>query len=422
MRWRQGGCDGFVCRQRYRRGADGDPVPAGAERQQMGGGGPQRCEPARGRDGAARGRAAGLGGSGQSSWRNDGRAGSRGQDAGAGRPASRRQKEMKRVAILGGGPAGAFAAEKLASAGLGVVLMDEKLAWEKPCGGGLNHKGHNQYPFLIENSTPKRLVTESVLSAPNAGEVTLKLGDPLVIYSRFDLNNMLLERAERAGAQIEKTRVTGMTRQGAGWRLETAGGTVNADFCIVATGARNPLRDVGTRLTPPDTMSALGYYVQGDQTRIDIQFLPDLEGYIWIFPRCGHLSVGICGKGEAAGSLRKRLEAYMAGRGHFLNRSNLLAQQFVLVLEQSTSNVGSWNTPCIFSSAAESDAVFVVGESLTKAHDSEYGRTTVRSIAPSDSSLKGKASLEFRICDGVEILESRDVNAPGRAIERIWRC
>ena len=49
--------------------------------------------------------------------------------------------------------------------------------------------------------------------------------------------------------------------------------------------------------------------------QIDIQFLPDLEGYIWIFPRCGHLSVGICGKGEPAALLRKRLEAYMAGRG-----------------------------------------------------------------------------------------------------------
>ena len=159
------------------------------------------------------------------------------------------------------------------------------------------------------------MVTESVLAAPKAGEVTLKLGDPLLIYSRFDLNRMLLERAERAGAQIEKTRVTGMERQGAGWRLETAGGKLDADFCIVATGARNPLRDVGTQLTAPDTMSALGYYVQGDQARIDIQFLPDLEGYIWIFPRCGHLSVGICGKGEPASSLRKRLEAYMAGRG-----------------------------------------------------------------------------------------------------------
>jgi geranylgeranyl reductase family protein len=222
---------------------------------------------------------------------------------------------MKRVAILGGGPAGAFAAEKLASAGLGVVLMDEKLAWEKPCGGGLTHKAYNQYPFLLTNDTPKRMVTESVLAAPNAGEVTLKLGDPLVIYSRFDLNHMLLERAERAGAQIEKTRVTGIERRGDGWRVQTGSGNVEADFCIVATGARNSLRDVGTQLTPPDTMSALGYYVQGEQERIHIQFLPELEGYIWIFPRCGHLSVGICGKGEPASSLRKRLEAYMAGRG-----------------------------------------------------------------------------------------------------------
>ena len=202
--------------------------------------------------------------------------------------------------------------------GCGVILIDEKLAWEKPCGGGLTHKAYSQYPFLIENSTPKRMVTETVLAAPKAGEVTLKLGDPLLIYSRFDLNSMLLERAERAGAQIEKTRVTGMERQGAGWRLQTAGGNVDADFCIVATGARNPLRDVGTQLTPPDTMSALGYYVPGEQEQIDIQFLPDLEGYIWVFPRCGHLSVGICGKGEPASALRKRLEAYMAETRHQL--------------------------------------------------------------------------------------------------------
>ena len=133
---------------------------------------------------------------------------------------------MKRVAILGGGPAGAFAAEKLAGAGLSVVLMDEKLAWEKPCGGGLTHKAYSQYPFLIDNPTPKRLVTETVLAAPKGGEATLKLADPLLIYSRFDLNRMLLERAERAGAQIEKTRVTGMERRGSGWQLRTPRGAV----------------------------------------------------------------------------------------------------------------------------------------------------------------------------------------------------
>jgi geranylgeranyl reductase family protein len=222
---------------------------------------------------------------------------------------------MKRVAILGGGPAGAFAAEQLASAGLEVLLFDEKLAWEKPCGGGLTYKAYSQYPFLINNATPKRFVTETVLAAPKAGEVTLKLDDPLLIYSRLDLNRMLLERAERAGAQLEKTRVSEMTWQGSRWRVRTTTGTADADFCIVATGARNPLRNVGTQLTSDDTMAALGYYVPGEQAKIDIQFLPHLEGYIWIFPRCGHLSVGICGKGEPASSLRKRLELYISERG-----------------------------------------------------------------------------------------------------------
>jgi flavin-dependent dehydrogenase len=61
-------------------------------------------------------------------------------------------------------------------------------------------------------------------------------------------------------------------------------------------------------------MSALGYYVPAARERIDIQFLPKLEGYIWVFPRCGHLSVGICGKGEPAQALRARLEAYMEER------------------------------------------------------------------------------------------------------------
>jgi len=222
---------------------------------------------------------------------------------------------MKKVAVLGGGPAGAFAAEQLASAGIETFVFDEKLAWEKPCGGGLTYKAYHQYPFLIENSTPKKLITETILAAPDAGAVNLRLREPLVIYSRFDLNRMLLERAERAGARIEKARVLGMERYGDRWQLRTNTGKLDADFCIVATGARNPLRDVGTQLAPQDAMSALGYYVPGNQEQVDIQFLPHLEGYIWVFPRCGHLSVGICGKGEPASSLRKRLEDYMCEKG-----------------------------------------------------------------------------------------------------------
>ena len=223
---------------------------------------------------------------------------------------------MNRVAILGGGPAGAFAAERLAAGGMDVVLFDEKLAWEKPCGGGLTYKAYREYPFLIQNDTRKRLIGETVLSAPSVGSVRLQLREPLLIYSRLDLNRMLLERAERAGARIEKARVLEMQHNGeARWHLRTSAGSLDADFCLVATGARNPLRDVGTQLTPADSMTALGYYVPGDQEQIDIQFLEKLEGYIWVFPRCGHLSVGICGKGAPAAALRQRLERYMSEKG-----------------------------------------------------------------------------------------------------------
>jgi geranylgeranyl reductase family protein len=222
---------------------------------------------------------------------------------------------IRRIAILGGGPAGSFAAAQLASAGLAVQLFDEKLAWEKPCGGGLTFKAYHQYPFLLHNAIPKRLVTQTTLGAPGAGQAGLKLHDPLVIYSRLDLNRMLLDRAERAGAQLEKTRVLGLSRSGSRWRLRTSAGTAEADYCILATGARNSLRDFGTQLHPRDTMAALGYYVDGEQDNVDIQFLDELEGYIWVFPRCGHLSVGICGKGVPAFELRKRLDLYMKERG-----------------------------------------------------------------------------------------------------------
>jgi flavin-dependent dehydrogenase len=222
---------------------------------------------------------------------------------------------VKTVAVLGGGPAGASAAERLARAGLKTALFDEKLAWEKPCGGGLTFKAYSEYPYLLENDTPKKLVHETVIGAPKAGEAKLTLDHPLLIYSRLELNRMLLERAERAGTAIEKTRIMGIEQRESGWRLQTKSGVAEADFLVVATGARNPLRAVGTEYRAADTMSALGYYVPAQQERIDIQFLENLEGYIWVFPRCGHLSVGICGKGEPAHVLRARLERYMEERG-----------------------------------------------------------------------------------------------------------
>jgi geranylgeranyl reductase len=114
---------------------------------------------------------------------------------------------MKRVAVLGGGPAGAFAAERLASAGLDIVVLDKKLAWEKPCGEGLTSKAYRRYPFLLDNNFPKRLVAHTLLAAPGAGAARLSLREPLVVYSRLDLNRMLPQPMPlRAGSRSVRRR------------------------------------------------------------------------------------------------------------------------------------------------------------------------------------------------------------------------
>jgi geranylgeranyl reductase family protein len=222
---------------------------------------------------------------------------------------------MKHVAVLGGGPAGSHAAERLAASGLRVTLLDEKLAWEKPCGGGITYKAYTQYPHLLHNNTPKKFVTDTYLATSKSAPVKMELNAPLLIYSRQDLNNLLLHRAEEAGAQIEKTRVLEVNRASSGWKIRTKNGAIDADFCVLATGARNPFRDLGTAYSPEDTMVALGYYIPSDQPHIDIRFFDGFEGYIWIFPRCGHLSAGICGKGQTAQQLRQRLEQYLSEKG-----------------------------------------------------------------------------------------------------------
>jgi len=53
------------------------------------------------------------------------------------------------MVAVGGSPAGALAATNLTRAGCKVILFDEKPAWEKPCGGGLAHKGTGAHDLFL---------------------------------------------------------------------------------------------------------------------------------------------------------------------------------------------------------------------------------------------------------------------------------
>ena len=199
------------------------------------------------------------------------------------------------IAIVGGGPAGALCGERLASAGFDVTLFDEHLAWEKPCGGGLTHKAVASYPFLLDAPQPKKSIHRVELISGNGSRAQLHLGHPIVIYSRAVLNGLLLERAERAGCRIIRSRVNSVDVGGKAPSLTAENTTQHADFLILASGARNSFFPDTRPLAPADLEMTLGYFIPARADAIQVKFVRGLQGYIWSFPRCDHLSVGICG-------------------------------------------------------------------------------------------------------------------------------
>jgi flavin-dependent dehydrogenase len=221
------------------------------------------------------------------------------------------------IAIVGGGPAGAFAAALLSQAGRNVTLFDERMAWEKPCGGGLTLKALERYPFLRDNLQPKKIVHRVEMSLLHGPSVRFDLRDPVVIYSRHTLNQLLLDRARDGGARLVQERITAIERDGARWRLCSTNTEHTADFLVLASGARNPFAGFGLPQAQADTSMTLGYFVPGQRDDMEIEFQNGLEGYLWIFPRDTHSSVGICGTllREPSRQMKDRLHDYMRRKG-----------------------------------------------------------------------------------------------------------
>lgn len=236
-------------------------------------------------------------------------------------------KVLRTIAIVGGGPAGAMTAERLMRGFSGpnrvqgparVVVFEEKLGWEKPCGGGLSHKALREYPFLLSARGLANPVWKMEIRAPGDATVCLNLRQPLAIYSRRELNHYLLQRCEQAGAEVVNDRVVGLARAGEKWHLKGRAATYQADYLILAAGARSRLRDqLAGAFEAHDFMLTFGYFVPKQEDLLRIEFFEDFEGYAWSFPRSDHLSVGICGKvGHTRMSgLQQRLSGFVTRVG-----------------------------------------------------------------------------------------------------------
>ena len=213
------------------------------------------------------------------------------------------------VLIVGAGPAGSFAAERLVRGGARVALFDGRPdGVAKPCGGGVTSKALKAWPHLLH--AVGRTVDELDLFAPSGKRLHLKLAEPFAIYSRLAFDSYLRDRARNAGAKVffEKVSANSAEKTKDGWKLNAAGdgdsaGAWSGKLLVGADGASSAIgKKLAGPLPPSDMEVAFGYRTplptNGEAPTV-VAFLPGFIGYAWAFPRPDHISFGIATTQEA---------------------------------------------------------------------------------------------------------------------------
>src|SRR2546430_5723919 len=209
------------------------------------------------------------------------------------------------VLIVGAGPAGSFAAERLARGGVRVALFDGRPAGEpKACGGGVTSKALKAWPHLLE--AVGRSVNEIELYSPAGKRLHLKLNEPFAIYSRTAFDSYLRDRAGIAGAHIIRERISFRSRanENEDWILQSKDGLMwSAPMLVAADGANSPIAKRLAGALPPSEMEvAFGYRAPLPKEKTAptvVAFLPGWAGYAWAFPRVDHISFGIATSQDA---------------------------------------------------------------------------------------------------------------------------
>jgi geranylgeranyl reductase family protein len=209
------------------------------------------------------------------------------------------------VIVAGAGPAGAAAARALARAGASVAVVDGSFPREKPCGGGVTARALALAGSGIPEPSPAgRTITAIRFEASDAAaEVPLADDGILDVFSRDAFDAALLGDARAAGAVHIASRVRRVDRNGTAWRVDVgATAPLRAPWLLGADGAGGVVRKQVFRAFERRQLSvAAGSYVDGvDFHEIVIGFVDRPRGYLWSFPRPGHLAVGACAQADEA--------------------------------------------------------------------------------------------------------------------------
>lgn len=229
------------------------------------------------------------------------------------------------VAVVGAGPAGAWAAYRLARTGARVTVIDGTHPREKPCGGGVTARALALVADAVRGREMAAVAIDAAIfetADGAAARVLLSSDTDLVVASRRDFDRALLAAAEDAGATLLAARATGVVTTRDGVVVQTSGSDVRADWLLGADGANSLVRrQLSAPFSRAQLSIATGYFALGVTSRdILVRFVSDPPGYLWSFPRLDHLAIGICAQAD-----QSRTAPLRAQTARWIERSGVAA-------------------------------------------------------------------------------------------------
>ena len=247
-----------------------------------------------------------------------------------------------RVAVIGGGPAGACAAETLAKGGCETFLIERKMDNCKPCGGAipLCMVGEFDLPEeIIDRKVTKMKMISPSNRAVDVGQ-TLNDKEYIGMCRREVMDDFLRKRAKSLGTNLVNGLFMKLDDPGQGngpmtihyndYEVDAKVGepkTMEVDVIIGADGANSRVAkniDAGEydyaiafqeRIKIPD--EKMEYYKDLAEMYIGDDVSPDFYG--WVFPKYDHVAVGtgtVVNKTQIKtyqAAMRKRAEEKCAG-------------------------------------------------------------------------------------------------------------